>query len=89
MQSYKLNIMCNDVDPSSDAYVSELRVNVAKTGDSCLVASGMTASQILVILPRLVSRLAVHGMDRCSAPRELQTFTILIFAVRMLSLIHI
>ena len=24
--------VCNDVDPSSDAYVSELRVNVAKTG---------------------------------------------------------
>ena len=26
--------VCNDVDPSSDAYVSELRVNVAKTSGS-------------------------------------------------------
>jgi len=49
---------------------------------SCLVASKMTR-QILVILPRLVSKLAVPGTDLFSALRELQIFTMLIFAVSM------
>jgi hypothetical protein len=48
-------IVCNDVDPSSDAYVSELRVNVAKTGLMC------GSRELLCLFGRISGTLVRYG----------------------------